>query len=363
MKIMMVITGLSMGGAEKVVVSLSEAIASRGCDVLIVYLTGEAVVLPKNPKINLMNLGIQSKMGAFNALIKLRKLVVSFQPDVVHSHMFHANILARLLRMVIPIRRLICTAHSNNEGNKLRMLVYRLTDALADISTNVSSSAVEDFIKKKATKSGRMIHIHNGIDSNLFKFNPKERLNQRQALSIEANCKMLLAVGRLDEAKDYPNLLYALSKLPKSVKHYKLYIVGDGPLREELEELAIQLNLLDHILFLGIRQNVADLMSAADVFVLSSAWEGFGLVVAEAMACERVVVATDCGGVKEVVGETGLLVRPQDSTSLAQVLHTALNLSDIQCATLGHTARLRVIDLFTLEVAISKWLRLYSAER
>jgi glycosyltransferase involved in cell wall biosynthesis len=357
---MMVITGLGMGGAEQVVVSLSDALASKGCDVLLIHLTGLAEIFPKNPKVKLVNLGMKSKLDFFNSLIKLRTQVISFKPDIVHSHMFHANIIARLLRLIVRIPRLICSAHSGNEGSKLRMLVYRITDVLADISTNVSTSAVELFIKKKASKLGRIISVYNGIDSDLFSFNFQKRLKQRQSLLIEENCPMILAVGRLHKAKDYPNLFYALTKLPVGLINYKLCIVGEGSLKLDLEELANDLQLKDKILFLGVRHDVADLMSAADVFVLSSAWEGFGLVVAEAMSCERVIVATDCGGVKEVVGDAGFLVKPQDSEALAKALYAAINLPVMQSKALGCAARKRVIELYSLEVALEKWLKLYA---
>jgi glycosyltransferase involved in cell wall biosynthesis len=356
----MIITGLGMGGAEQVVVSLSDALASKGCDVLIVYLTGLAEIFPKNPRVKLINLGMTSKLDFFKSLIKLRNLLINFRPDVVHSHMFHANILARILRLIVRFPRLICSAHSVNEGGVLRMLVYRITDTLADISTNVSISAVEFFIKKKASKLGRIIPVYNGIDADLFSFNFQKRLKQRQLLLIEESCRMILAVGRLHKAKDYPNLFYSLTKLAVGSINYKLCIVGEGSLRTELEMLANELKLRDKILFLGVRNDVADLMSAADVFVLSSAWEGFGLVVAEAMSCQRVIVATDCGGVKEVVGDAGFLVKPQDSEALAKALNVAINLSAMKSEALGCEARKRIIELYSLEVALEKWLKLYA---
>src|SRR5690606_23776011 len=98
--------------------------------------------------------------------------------------------------------------------------------------------------------------------------------------------------------------------------------------------------------------DVPRLMSAADVFVLSSAWEGFGLVAAEAMACERVVVATDCGGVREVVGEAGYLVPTRNSQALAAALTNAISLSIAEKSRLGRRARQRVEAHYSLDQAI-----------
>ena len=123
-----------------------------------------------------------------------------------------------------------------------------------------------------------------------------------------------------------------------------------------MKDLALSLDILDVVDFLGVRMDIPALMSAADVFVLSSAWEGFGLVVAEAMACERLVVATDCGGVREVVGPYGHLVPPSDSKALCGALEAALNVSEAEYKTIGDCARKRIFDNFSLELNYSFFL-------
>jgi glycosyltransferase involved in cell wall biosynthesis len=361
MKILLLITGLGMGGAEKVVTSLADSLADGGHVVLIAYLTGVALVVPRNPAVRIIDLGVKSGKDIFQAYFKLRRLVVDFRPDVVHSHMVHANILARLLRLTTPIPRLICTAHSSNEGGHLRMMAYRVTDVLADLSTNVSDVAVAAFVALKAVKPGRMIAVHNGISTNAFAFSPSAREEIRQRLGIADDCKLILAVGRLTEAKDYPNLLRALQMLKVNAINFKACIVGVGPLEQALKVHVRELGLGEHVEFLGIRHDVAALMSAADVFVLSSAWEGFGLVVAEAMACECIVVATDCGGVKEVVGVCGYLVPPANSRALFTVICQVFNLPTFDAVSLRIRARKIIIANYSLEAAVDKWLLIYSA--
>jgi glycosyltransferase involved in cell wall biosynthesis len=307
MKILLVITDLGMGGAQHVVVNLADALVSRGHTVKIAYLTGEALVLPSNSEIEVASIGMKGAKDFFKAYIKLRVLINSFKPDVVHSHMIHANLLSRLVRLTVKVPKLVCTAHSNNEGSKLRMFAYRLTDKLANISTNVSEEAVEAFIKAGAVKPGRMISVVNGIDTDRFVFDAKVRDEKRIELE-SANQQMILAVGRLDIPKDYPNLLNAIALLKEQRQYFKVFIAGDGPLKQELLTLTKNLKIESFVEFLGIRRDIPALMTASDIFVLPSAWEGFGLVVAEAMACERVAVATDCGGVVEVIGANGFLV-------------------------------------------------------
>lgn len=349
-----------MGGAEKVVTGLADALAEKGHDVLLAYLTGTALVLPVSPAVGIIDLGVNSVKDMIAAHFKLRKILIAFKPDVVHSHLVHANILVRLQRLHTPIPRLITTAHNVNEEGRLRMLAYRLTDRLADISTNVSDEAVAAFIEQKAVKLGRMITVHNGISINDFSFSSSARLEIRQQFGIADDCKLILAVGRLNEQKDYPNLLHALQQINTRTANFKTYIAGDGPLKPELMEMARKLGLADRVEFLGVRRDVAKLMSASDVFVLSSAWEGFPLVIGEAMACECTVVATDCGGVKEFVGTNGYLVESREPTALAAALTTALAQSFVESRALGQAARHRIQNLYSLDTAVEKWLKLYA---
>lgn len=361
MKILMVITGLGMGGAEKVVTSLADQLVDRGHEVVIAYMTGEILVAPKNNSIKLISLEADSIKNLYKSYSILRKLIKDFKPDVVHSHLVHANILCRSLRLTTAIPRLISSAHNTDEEGWTRFLAYRLTDKLTDISTNVSDEAVEAFIKQKAVRLGRMLTLHNGISTTEFIFSEQARDDICRELGVIKDQQLILAVGRLNEQKDYPNLFAAISILSKNYQNIKVAIAGQGSLLHELENRAKELGIADKICFLGIRDDIPQLMSAADVFVLSSAWEGFGLVVAEAMACERVVVATDCGGVKEVVGDAGFLVPPKNDIALATALQQALTLTSDERLQLGKKARQRFLQYYSLDMATDKWLRLYSA--
>ncbi|MCD6703720.1 glycosyltransferase [Vibrio cholerae] len=360
MKISIIITGLGMGGAETQVCNLTDRLAAYGHTILLISLTGESVNMPKHPSVKLVELNMRkTPFGFVKAYWQVVSNIRQFQPDIVHSHMVHANIFSRLLRAIAPIPRLVCTAHSNNEGGKTRMLAYRLTDRWCDLTTNVSQEAVEAFIAQKAAKPGRIVALHNGIDLAKFAFNPVARERCRAELGLNANQTLLLSVGRLTEAKDYPNLLRAFAQLVKSQPSIRLAIIGQGELTTQIEQMIEQLDLTSHVHLLGLRFDVADWMSAADCFVLSSAWEGFGLVVAEAMACERPVVATDCGGVREVVGDYGYLVPPRDSAKLADAIEQALAVSPKERKTLGENARKYIESRYSLSVVTDKWLEIY----
>lgn len=356
MKILYVITGLVLGGAEKVVIDLADQMNALGHNVKIAYLTGEVIIKPSSPDIEIIALHLNSVKDFLSASKKYRKLVKSFRPDVVHAHMVHANIFARLNRTVFSIPKLICTAHSSNEGGKVRMLAYRLTNHLSDINTNVSQEATQAMINKGAFTKSSVITVSNGINLNRFKNKPKSIRREKNTLNF-------IAVGRFTDAKAYPNLVNAFAILKNNNNRaINLTIVGDGELRSQIESLIKELNLDKDITLLGRRSDIPELLSQADIFVLASKHEGLPTVVIEAMACECYVVATDCGGSAEILGDTGQLVPIEDSQALADALQNAIALSVEDRTQNNEKARARVEQLFSLETSVQKWLALYEAE-
>lgn len=361
MKIALIITGLGMGGAERQVCDLADQFATLGHKVLLFSMTGDAINIPQSSEIHVVNLNMKKNPYSLLATyFKLCKLIKEFQPDVIHSHMVHANIFARIVRLTVSVPKLICTAHNTNEGGWIRVFLYRLTDCLCNFSTNVSQEAVDAFIVQGAVPAGRMVTMHNGIDTERFRFSPTSRQVCRAQLNIPGGFKLLLAVGRLNAQKDYPNLINAFSMLLEEHDDVHLAIIGIGEEKVSLSSHVAELGISSRVHFLGLKYNVHEWMSAADIFVLSSAWEGFGLVVAEAMSCERVVVVTDCGGVKEVVGDCGILVPARNSDSLADGLLQALRLSSDAISNKGTLARNRIIERYSLTSQAKCWIELYS---
>ncbi|PUR01236.1 glycosyl transferase [Acinetobacter schindleri] len=360
MKILYVITGLGQGGAERVVCDLADQMHQRGHNVKIAYLTGDILTKPRYSEIELIKINLNSLLLFPFAYIKLSQVIKMFRPDVVHSHMVHANIFTRLIRVVTPIKKLICTAHNSDEGGQLRMFMYRVTHNLADLTTNVSNEAVQAFIEKKAVPDSDIITTYNGIDLSRFFYHSEAKNKILNELKINTNSYLILAVGRFSGQKDYPNLLHAFKALKnKSIVDIKLIIAGDGELRSEIESIIDELGLKQEVFLLGRRNDIPDLMSAADLFVLSSKYEGFGLVVAEAMACKTLVVATDCGGVAEVLDNNQFLVPPSNSNALAEKIQHALSLSQEEKNKNIIKNLCHIEKNFSLEKIVEKWIYLY----
>lgn len=357
MRILFTSTSLVMGGAERQICDLADQFFEIGHEVKIISMNKEIISTPKN-EIEIIDLKMQkTPLGMIKAFYRCSMIIKAFKPDVVHSHMVHANIFVRILRMFTPMKKLVCTAHSTNEGGSLRMFLYRITDSLANVTTNVSNEAVDAFIEKKASKRDRIIPMYNGIDTNRFTSSDELRKSKRLELKIKDDEQLILAVGRLNDQKDYPNLLAAFKSI--ETENCKLAIVGSGELENDLIVLTKKLEIDNNVTFLGLRNDVNELMCASDVFALSSKEEGFGLVIAEAMLCERVVVATDCGGVSEVLDGNGFLVEPCNSNQLSEALKQALTLPNNEKQRIGINARQHILNNFDIKEIAEQWLSIY----
>lgn len=358
MKILFVITGLGLGGAETQVCNLCDEFSSLGHDVSLVYLYGNKIVSPKDKKVKIYSIGLKkTPLSLLFSIYRLVKLIKDIRPCVIHSHMVHANLIARIARIFCTVPVLISTAHNTNEGGKLRMLAYRYTDRLADLSTNVSQMSVNAFLEKKASFPNRMVMVPNGIDTSRFFVDPQQRSYIRNTLGVYTNELMVIAVGRNVKAKDYDNLLLAVSKLPTGLA-VKIFVVGLNT--EQLVTKAKDLGIENKINFLGLRYDIPDLMAAADIFIMSSEWEGLPIVIGEAMACECAVVTTDAGGAAEWLPNHDYVVPTKNPTELSRSLTRLVQLPLHELNSIGHENREYILQNFSLSAVTKSWLEIYT---
>lgn len=363
MKVVFFITSLGMGGAENVLAALCEGLAKLEIEVKIICLKGPVIVQPMSKNIEIINLNINSINGFLKNISKVRAIINKFQPDVVHAHMFHAIIYARLLRLTCFMKKLICTAHSTKFGGAIHKNIYRLTDFLSDVNTNVSKEATQNFINQGIFNLKKTVTVTNGVNIDKFRFDIIKRQKLRYKFGLSDDTNVFMAVGRFNQAKDYPNMLKAFSLYKHQGQCFKLFIVGDGELRDQIETLIQQYGLKEDIILLGIRSDVSELFNMSDFFILSSAWEGLPTVLLEAMATERVIVTTDCGGVKEIIGESKFLVPIQDPLALCKKISEAATLSSSSRYDIGIANRLRVQEKFSLDAMVENWLKLYIEQK
>lgn len=305
MKLVYIITGLGIGGAETILVDMVNRLCKRGFRIYVLYLTGKNKFKEKIDKnVHVIDIGIKNNFFDFvRGIFKAAKIIRKIKPDVVHSHMIHANIFARILRIFVMIPKLICTAHSIYEGGKIRSFMYRITDFLSDVNTNVSYKALKVYVDNKLFSKGKSICVYNGIDIDKFKFDENTRIKLRKELSIKDEDFVFINAGRLTEAKNQIKLLDSFHELSKDRSNIKLLILGEGHLRRSLEDKIKYFGLSDKCFLLGSKQNIEDYYFASDCLVSFSLWEGFSLVILESIVSGLPVIATNAGGIEELIDE------------------------------------------------------------
>ncbi len=362
MRIIYVLTSLGVGGAERQVIGLAERMAARGHRVLLVVLKGQAgeewpsgiekiyLKIRKNP------------VDIFGGVLRARRTLDEYKPEVVHSHTFPANMFARVLKIISKPFLLVGTIHNVYEGGWWRMLAYRWTDGLSERTTAVSEAAAERFVRLKAVPQSKVMVLTNGIEVEEFDPEKIERGGLRRELGTEEEF-VWLAVGRVTAAKDYENLLRGFALVKAKRNEARLWIAGEESEEgERLRGLAAEIGVSEAVSWLGLRRDVAALMRNADGFVLSSAWEGMPLVIGEAMACGLPLVATDVGGVREIAGECGVIVPAKNAEKLARGMSAVMEMSAERRGELGAKARARVLSEFEMDGKAEVWERFYERE-
>ncbi|WCP67292.1 glycosyltransferase [Vibrio tubiashii] len=360
MKILLMTTGLGLGGAERQVCDLADEFVRQGYRVIVISLNDRLEIRPNSKMVKLYTLSMQkSLLGFLSSLCRARQVVIDFQPDVVHSHMYHANIFARILRCIVSVPRLICTVHSSYEGGWFRGFIYRLTDRLASQNTIVSDYARHIFIESRAIPANRLITLSNGIDTTRFKFRPYIRSELRSKFGISDDDILLLSVGRLEEVKNYPELISAIDLLlnqERIASSIKLFVLGQGAMLGELERLVKEKALNERVQFIGARNNIEEWLSACDMLILPSLFEGFGLVALEALSCERPVVSTKNIGVKNEVERFGTISSTPYAPKLAESIRKAIQ--NIGCFN-GQEARRLIVEKYSIQYVASRWIDVY----
>ena len=367
MRIVYLLSSLGVGGAEKQALAVAERMVKRGHTVALL------VLMPRLPAewptaMPTLHLNVRKSPASVLAGFKRgRAFLREFQPDLIHSHSFHANIFARLLRLASPPFIALSTVHNVYEGGWHRMLAYGITDFLSRRTVAVSQAAADRYIRLGAVPRRKCSVILNGIDVHEFAPNGEGGARIRAELGVSAADEeaefVWIAVGRLAPAKDYPNLLHAFAEVRSGRSDARLWIAGDAAVGQiaALQQLLSEFELGDSVRWLGLRRDMPAVLEAADGFVSGSAWEGMPLAVGEAMAMAKPVVATDVGGVRELLGDAGVIVAAKDSAALARAMIATMGKSREALAAHGRSARQRIIDHFSMDATMDRWLALYES--
>ncbi len=365
MKILLLSTSMGMGGADQQLLSAATGLRDRGHEVRIVSLTplGEMGARARAAGLATESLGMQRGIADPRGLTRLVRLVRAWRPAVLHSHMLHANLMARAVRLFAPVPAVVSTIHNIYEGGRLRMLGYRLTNGLVDHVTIISQAAADRFVGEGIVPASLLEVVPNGVDTERYQSVPpgtRERLRQSLGLGAEF---AWLAVGRFEAAKDYPNMLRAFARVREEQPGAVLLLVGRGSLQVGTEALAAALGLEGQVRFGGTREDVPEFMTVADGYVMSSAWEGMPMVLLEAAAAGLPIVATRVGGNQEVVrdGDTGFLAPPGDDAALGAAMLRLMALPETERRAMGAHGHDHVRQHYGLGRVVDRYEAVYRA--
>jgi glycosyltransferase involved in cell wall biosynthesis len=360
-KILYVTAGLRGGGAEAMLTRLATAKPGVADEITVVsLLPAEAhVERLRAAGVTVVELNFDQAAGVASGLLKLARLIAERRPDIVQGWMYHGD-LAALVALVMSGRRkqtrlvwgIRCSAldlrHYGGFGLRLVVKACTLLSGWPDLVTANSAVGLKSHLAI-GYRPRRAEVVANGIDVDAFRPDAAARRAVRLDLGISENTIVLAHVARVDAMKDHAAFLAAMAQLPD----VSALLMGAGT-----ENLPGAHNVIR----LGRRQDVARLFAAADFVVSSSRFgEGFSNVLGEGMACGLPAIATDVGDAKLIVGDTGVVVPPEDPVALAAGIRALAGESAAARAERGTRARARIVENFALAGAVERHVQLYAS--
>lgn len=353
MKILQIINSLSTGGAEKLIIDSVPLYQKQGLTVDVLLLNNTETQFKSHLKETSKGKFDGLTLGSiYNPFLIFKIIPYLKKYDIIHLHLFPTLYWVVLAKWISFSKvKLIYTEHSTHNrrrGNLLFKLldrfIYKKLNAITAITEGVKIQ-----LQKHLKNKNNIVVINNGINIDDFSCKITSDFSY-----FSKNDFKLIQVSSFREQKDQATIIRSLKYLPENVK---LLLVGDGDLLEENKRLATKLDVSDRVRFLGNRYDIPQLMNYADVAILSSHWEGFGLAIIEGMAAGKPAIACDIEGVREIVNGYGLLFKQGDEKDLAKHIKSLLGDSQFY-QEIAAKCKSRAKD-FDINVMVEKFIHLY----
>jgi glycosyltransferase involved in cell wall biosynthesis len=354
-KVLHAIKVQGIGGAERHLLALLPALRERGVDARLLSLDAGADSARFHDALDAAGVPWRRVPCGLDAspllAARVARAVRAERPDLLHTHMVHADVYGSLAAHALRVP--FVSSRHNDDRYLLgpfryvdRMLMHGVRRLIA------ISDAVREFMARAGLPREKLVTIRYGLDA------PPHAASEA-APDIPEGAPLVLAIGRLIEQKDHETLLSAFARVHAEVPEARLAILGWGPLEDELRALVVDLGLADAVVIPG-RVEPRDWLARADVFAHTSRWEGFGIVLLEAMLSSLPVVATRASAVPEIVadGETGVLVEPGDAEGVARALVELLRDGERRRA-LGEAGLRRAREEFSVARMTDRTLDVY----
>ncbi len=372
MKVLHIIESLGRAGAEQVLVNLLPELNARGVHSEVAVLWPpydlQSALEARGVRVHRLGFSYARRWNLIAGAEKVRRLARRGNYDILHSHLLFANFYTATARPLPRSPRRVVTLHNTDfdffahsavgqlAKHALPVMLRRGFDARTAVSRPVKAH-FEQFVPGLDFR-----WIPNSFPVGLAPDPQLDTIRLRHALGVPANAPLLVTVARLAPEKGHQYLFEALQVLADRNLRPYLLLLGDGPRRKELEALATKLGLKEHVIFAGVlpHDEMMPLVQSADLFVLPSLQEGFGLAPAEAMLLERPTITTNVGGLTDLIENeiSGLLVPPADALALTNSIERVLTDSNLS-ARLGREGRGRIVEQFGAPKIAAQWEEFY----
>lgn len=343
LRILVVIDSLKIGGAEMLLVDFARACRRRGHDVLVAYFTpGPLTRDLTDAGVECVRLGHRGLATPLPVLALIRH-IRRWRPDVVHTHLRKSDLAGQLAARLCGIAARLSTAHNTDPWRRRRLLSW-LERALVGPCLRI---AVSDEVGRYMCEVGgcdphRVITVRNGVDTGRFDPQATVAAAAAREWNDAGGCRLVGIVGRIEPQKDHATFVEAACRVARSYADVRFVIVGDGPLRGDVEALCRVSGYADRFVFAGLQRDMPGVFKALTMVVFSSRWEGLPVALLEAMAMATPVVATRVGGIGAVLDDAGIMVAPQDAAALGDAMSALLADPD-RAADMGRRGRDRVL--------------------
>lgn len=372
------VESLDRGGLERVVIDLVRAQREAGYRCQVVCLFGQGTLAPE-----LADLGIPvhscGKRGGLDlrALLRARRFLRSHATEVLHTHNAMSHYYAVLASRGLPLQRVVSTRHGmgltrataqrdvqarSGRNGRLEWL-YGKSMAFTHTVAAVCETARREYAQRPDLPPEKIVAVPNGIQVDRFEpASADSRQQLRSALGVPPATQLVGLVGRLTWAKDHATLIRAFGLVQARLPDTALVLVGDGPLRPALAQLAADQGVAGRVFFLGDRNDVDALLRGLDLFAMSSVTEGYSVALLEACATALPIVATDVGGNAEIVhhGSNGWLVPARDPAALAAAIVDILQ-DPARGQALGRVGRAWALQHGSLRTMARRYGEIYGA--
>jgi glycosyltransferase involved in cell wall biosynthesis len=330
MNILHIIENLNIGGAQVRLLNDLKFIDKKRFNNTVCSLSAEGKLSTQISALGVETYSL-NRLPSWKSIFKLAEIIRKNRIDVIHTQLFFSDLYGRFLGKILRVPAIVTTVQSSvyePDNNYLYSLKRKLLDSYSGRLCNRKFIAVSEFVKCSISKHlkinpGKIEVIPNYVDiEELSRIRGQDLERIKRELSIQEEDIVLITVGRLNPAKGIQYLLLALAKVITDYKNIKLFVVGDGFYRKDLERQAQELGLEKNVIFLGERDDVRELLHLSDIFVLPTLSEGLPVSLLEAMAVGIPAIASDIGPVCEIIknGETGILFKAKDGQSMTRAI-------------------------------------------